>query len=163
MLIVSDANIFIDMDCAGLTARMFRLPEEFAVPDVLFMEELSTQHAELPGFGLRVLPLREEAIADAAQLGKYRQLSQNDIFALALARQERSPLLTGDQRLRKAAETEGIDVRGTLWLVERLVNEGIISVAEAAKAYERMRQQNRRLPWDDVAKQLRRFGRSPTG
>jgi len=34
VLIVSDANIFIDMDCAGLTARMFRLPEEFAVPDV---------------------------------------------------------------------------------------------------------------------------------
>lgn len=112
MLIVSDANIFIDMDCAGLTTRMFRLPEEFAVPDVLFMEELSGQHAELPGFGLRVLPLREEVIADAVRLGKYRQLSQNDIFALALARQEGSPLLTGDQRLRKAAEVDGVDVRG---------------------------------------------------
>lgn len=34
-LIVSDANIFIDMAVGGLTRLMFRIGEEIAVPDVL--------------------------------------------------------------------------------------------------------------------------------
>mgnify|MGYP000029330623 CR=1 FL=1 len=155
MLIISDANIFIDMDCAGLTAKMFRLPETFAVPDVLFMEELREMHPELPAYGLQVKALGERSVVDAVQLFKYRELSQNDVFALALARQEASTLLTGDRRLREAAQTEGVDVRGTLWLMKRLFDERVIGSEEAAGAYAKMRAANRRLPWTDVDKQLK--------
>ena len=35
-LLVSDANIFIDMEEGGLLELMFKLPYEFCVPDVLF-------------------------------------------------------------------------------------------------------------------------------
>ena len=41
-LLISDANILIDMEVGGLTAAMFRLDGyRFAVPDVLFAEELA--------------------------------------------------------------------------------------------------------------------------
>jgi|GEM_PF-3477377 hypothetical protein len=36
MLLISDANILIDMADGGLLEKMSRLPEKFAVPDVLF-------------------------------------------------------------------------------------------------------------------------------
>lgn len=66
-------------------------------------------------------------------------------------------MITGDGKLRKAADKEGIELKGTLWLVERLIEEEVISVETAATAYERMRHDSRRLPWTEVDKRLQRF------
>lgn len=158
-LLISDANIFIDMEAGGLVQAMFRLPETFAVPDILFMEELVEYHPELPGHGLQVMSLTEETVAESMRLRQqHRHPSQNDLFALALAKQESCPLLTGDRRLRDVAKQEGVELKGSLWLIERLVEETIISVAGAAEAYEGMRHEKRRLPWSEVTKQLKRLG-----
>ena len=40
-ILVSDTNIFIDMDVGNLTRSMFRLEETFATPDILYREELA--------------------------------------------------------------------------------------------------------------------------
>ena len=40
-LLISDANILIDMECGGLLDCMFTVDYEFAVLDVLFEEELA--------------------------------------------------------------------------------------------------------------------------
>lgn len=69
-------------------------------------------------------------------------------MALALAKQEKCPLLTGDRDLKKAAELEGVFVSGTLWLVEQLVIHSLISVETAKQSYEQMKANGRRLPWD---------------
>lgn len=158
-LLISDANIFIDMEAGGLIAPMFKLPEIFAVPDILFMEELVEYHPELPGHGLQVMALTEETVAESMRLRQqHRHPSQNDLFALALAKQESCPLLTGDRRLRDVAKQEGVELKGTLWLIERMVEEVIISVDGAADAYEGMRREKRRLPWAEVTRQLKRLG-----
>lgn len=158
-LLISDANIFIDMEAGGLVEAMFSLPETFAVPDILFREELAEYNPELSGLGLQVMSLTEERVAESMRLRLvHKHPSQNDLFALALAKQESCPLLTGDRRLRKAAEQEGVELKGTLWLVERMVEEAIISVEGAAEAYEGMRREKRWLPWAEVTKQLKRLG-----
>jgi predicted nucleic acid-binding protein len=158
-LLISDANIFIDMEAGGLVQAMFKLPETFAVPDILFMEELVEYHPELPGHGLQVMSLTEETVAESMRLRQqHRHPSQNDLFALALAKQESCPLLTGDKRLRDVAKEEGVELKGTLWLIERMVEEAIISVNGAADAYAGMRHEKRRLPWAEVTKQLKRLG-----
>ena len=158
-LLISDANIFIDMEAGGLVEAMFSLPETFVVPDILFREELAEYNPELPGLGLQVMSLTEEGVAESMRLRLvHKHPSQNDLFALALAKQESCPLLTGDRRLRKAAEQEGVELKGTLWLVERMVEEAIISVEGAAEAYEGMRREKRWLPWAEVTKQLKRLG-----
>jgi len=78
--------------------------------------------------------------------------STNDFFALALAKQEQCPLLTGDMALRTTAEKEAVVVLGTLWGVEQMVTLQIIDKATALAAYDKMQQAGRRLPWL-VAKQ----------
>lgn len=158
MLLISDANILIDMDVGGLLEAMFRLEEGFAVPDVLYIEELEEQHGELPALGLQVLPLQDEGVEAAmALLDVYHGPSTNDLFALQLARQENCPLLTGDGALREAATTEGVELRGTLWLVEAMVERNIISVDRASAAYDEMKRNGRRLPWPEVDKQIKRL------
>ncbi|MCG8378608.1 MAG: PIN domain-containing protein [Proteobacteria bacterium] len=156
--IISDANIFIDIRIGGLTRLMFQLPDEFAVPNILFEEELSQHHPELPAQGLQILEVRDEYVKEAEQLGiTYPKPSHNDLLALVLAKQEESPLLTGDSKLREAALAENIEVHGTLWLMEKLFDHDLISIEEAEDAYEDMRQDGRRLPWDEVDKQLEKI------
>jgi hypothetical protein len=157
-LLISDANIIIDMKAGGILRLMFRFDATFAVPDVLFEEELRADDPELLRLGLQLMELHEETVAYAeALIAKYRRLgaSTNDLLALALARQESCPLLTGDLRLRTAAHEEGINMHGTLWLVEQMVDAQTITVKQVEAAYDRMREAGRRLPWNDVAQQLR--------
>ncbi len=40
LLLISDANILIDIEVGGLTASMFSLNYQFALSDVLFYDEL---------------------------------------------------------------------------------------------------------------------------
>jgi hypothetical protein len=159
-LLISDANIIIDMNTGGLLRLMFRFDATFAVPDILFEEELRVDHSELPRLGLELLELRENTVQHADRLiEKYRSLgaSINDLLALALAWQEKCPILTGDHRLRTAGQTEGIDVHGTLWLIEQMFQARTINYRQVEAGYEKMRAAGRRLPWDDVERQLRGF------
>jgi hypothetical protein len=57
-LLISDANILIDIIAGNLLNVMFRLDHDFGLPDVLFAEELQAQHPELPEMGLKILTLR---------------------------------------------------------------------------------------------------------
>lgn len=152
-LLISDANILIDLEEGLLLEDFFRLPYQFKVPDVLFHEELSEHHSHLIELGLLLEELTSDSMLYSYELmQKYVGPSVNDFFALALARQEQCPLLTGDMALRKTAEKEAILVQGTLWVVEQLVTHGIITVEGALNSYSKMEQAGRRLPWE-IAKQ----------
>lgn len=157
-LLISDANIFIDVKVGKQIEVMFQLPESFAVPNILYEEELLQRHPELPSYGLQVLEIEERFMREAYRLrGIYTQPSQNDLFALALAKQEQCSLLTGDKKLRAVAKKEDVTVRGTLWLIERLLEERKITITTAEQAYNRMKKEGRRLPWKEVDTQIKKF------
>ena len=161
-LLISDANVLIDLDIGGVLECLFLLRDyRFAVPDVLFAEELVKHHPQLPELGLELLTLGAPAISETLALTtRYAGsgVSLNDLMTLALARQEGCPVLTGDRVLRRIAGDEGVAVMGTLWLIERLVAGEVIGVTEAQSAYARMRAGGRRLPWDQVQRQIDRLG-----
>lgn len=70
-LLISDANVLIDIECGNLSGAMFSLPWKFAVPDILFSEELAKRHGHLPKFGLIIKPLSSELIAEAYKLRQH--------------------------------------------------------------------------------------------
>jgi predicted nucleic acid-binding protein len=161
LLLISDANILIDIEIGGLVAPMFSLEYQFAVPDVLFYEELAERHSYMLEMGLVIKELDEALVTRVSQLAaQYPRPGRNDLFTLVLAANEECPLLTGDKDLRTAAETENIEVRGTLWLVNELVTTGKISAHVARGAYQRMRVHGRRLPWDLAESGLREIERN---
>lgn len=158
-LVVTDANIIIDLDAGGLLEDMFRLPDiEFCVPDVLYVEELAEKYGVLPGLGLKVLPQSSEAVAYVEQLRpRFKSPSSNDLFALALARTLKCALLSGDGALREAANAERVELHGTIWLMERLLMAGVIQVERVAGAYEAMKRDGSRLPWEETSAQVQRW------
>lgn len=154
-VLISDANILIDMEVGALLDLMFQLPYQFMTPDVLFEEELKASHPHLLALGLQLGELSGANVATVFELnGKYGGPSIHDCFALALAKQERCPLLTGDRALKNAAEREAVVVKGTLWVVEQMVVHAILTKDEALQGYEHMRANGSRLPWDIAKKRI---------
>ncbi len=157
-VLISDANVLIDMEAGELLELMFALPFEFKVSDMLFIDELSHQHAHLLDLGLRQTELTSDSMMDAMRMTHaYRDPSRYDCFSLALAKQEGCPLLTGDAALRKAAQIESVTVMGTIWLVEQMIEHTLINKLAAERAYQSMRDAGSRLPWGDALKRLEKI------
>lgn len=160
IILISDANILIDMEEGDLLDALFELPYQFTVPDLLYFDELETHHADLLDKGLVIGELSSNTMMYATKLiERVHGPSRNDCFALALAKQEICPLLTGDRALNRVAREEGIDVRGTLWVVEAMIEHQIITVDGARRAYCQMQDSGRRLPWDIAFAQLDKFAK----
>lgn len=158
LLLISDANILIDMEDGNLTPVVFRLPYEIAVPDILFELELRERHSHLLAAGLKVKSLTAESIKKTESFTQqYPRSSMMDHSALALALQEGCSLLTGDKDLRVAATKEGVEVHGTIWIVEQLLKQKIIQQPQAKGSFDTMRDKGSRLPWGDVEKLLNRW------
>lgn len=156
-LLISDANVLIDMEVGELLQLMFSLPHEFATPDILYADELEEHHPDLPRLGLQLRQLDGDGVNSAMDFHqRYRRVSRYDCLALALAVSINCSLLTGDASLRQAARQEGIEVMGTLWLVEEMIRHDLIDARQARNAFSRMQQNGRRLPWRDVDALIRR-------
>jgi hypothetical protein len=155
LLIISDASVLIDIECGELTSAMFSLSCQFAVPDILFDEELAEQHGHLLQFGLISKTMSGELVGEAYVLRQqYFRTSVNDLLALTLARHENCQLLTGDKALRDVAKELSVEVHGTIWLVEQMIQHGKITVEVARVSFQRMRDSGSRLPWSEVERLL---------
>lgn len=156
LLLISDANILIDMEAGELMEKLFQLPIQFAIPDILYWEEIEPGAPGLEDQGMRILEVTSEYVAYAAGLqAKYgANPSPNDYLALALAKQEGCPLLTGDQALKLAAQQEDVTVKGTVWLLRTMVENQLLSIDDALAALALMKEGKRRLPWIDAERIL---------
>ena len=56
LLLISDANILIDMEAGQLMEKLFQLPMQFAMPDILYWEEIEPGTPGLEVMGLKELP-----------------------------------------------------------------------------------------------------------
>jgi predicted nucleic acid-binding protein len=158
-LLISDTNVLIDIEDGNLTPLIFRLPYEITVLDVLFESELSERHGHLLQAGLKVKSLTPEFVEKMEILNvKYPRPSIMDRLALALALQEQCPLLTGDRDLRAAAKGEGVEVHGTLWIVEQLLQTKLIEQRQARNSFDSMKAKGSRLPWNDAEQLMDRWG-----
>ncbi|MEX0900342.1 MAG: DUF3368 domain-containing protein [Gammaproteobacteria bacterium] len=146
------------MEHGLLLAEFFALPFDIAVPDVLYAVELEPYFDHLAAQGLLVLGLRADTIRYVDGLsGRGERLpSINDRLALGLAHQEACMLLTGDQDLRRLAETDGIEVHGTIWVLERILDEGQVQIDDIEQCFDRMVAAGSRLPREKFKAMLAR-------
>ena len=158
LLIISDANIVEDIEVSELLVPMLSLNYQFAVPDVLYHEELEDQHAHWLDMGLQTRNLSSKSVERVQSLARtHARTGRNYLFALAMAEFEQCPLLIGNAALRQAAEAERLVVRDIIWLIAEMVREQRITVAAARAALQKMNARGRRLPWDETEETLVTF------
>jgi predicted nucleic acid-binding protein len=155
-LLISDANILIDMEAGALLETLFRLPVQIGIPDILYYEEIEPGTPGLERMGLQVMEVAGDFVEYAQRLPAKHgsKPSHNDYLALALAKQEACTLLTGDASLRAIADQEGVAVMGTIGLLRAMVENQLLSVDAAIHALDTMRHHGRRLPWQEAEARL---------
>jgi predicted nucleic acid-binding protein len=159
---VVDTNVWIDLHFADLLAIVLRLPFDWLTPD-LVVAELTKTGSRVIGrilteHGVQERALSPDHVREGARLAAlYRHPTRIDLLALALAKSLGVPLLTGDRRLREAADQEGVVVHGVLWLLDQSIAAELLLKAEAAAALKRMLAGGSRLPREEVDDRLREW------
>ena len=142
-VLVSDSSVLIEFSKREILHKMFELEFLFAVPDLLFHEELidlgTYSRQDLLGFGLRVEALGADSVAMVVACQAERAaLSLVDTFALALAGTHGWRILTEDKTMRRFAESKSIAHLDALWVVDRMLDTSVLSDSQALVVLEAM-------------------------
>lgn len=158
LIYISDTNIWIDFRNAGLLEQMFRLPFTLCCTDFVLYELEDFPHEELLAQGLLVESFDAGGVQELLTLKiKHGNSSMADVSCYFLACSTGRPLLTGDGKLRRQAQKDGLQVRGALWLLDLMVEHHAITPAVAAQALENMLWQGARLPGAECETRLSRW------
>ncbi|MER8688219.1 hypothetical protein [Mesorhizobium sp. M1136] len=159
-ILVSDTSVLIDLERAQLLEDTFRLPFEFAVPDLLYERELAGALGDqLVALGLRVEVLTPAELSRATTVRRQdARLSVPDTFAFAIAQSRQWTLLTGDGSLRELAVAEAIDMHGVLWLFDEFADGDHVPFHRLHNGLSTIFAHPRcRLPANEVRRRLARF------
>lgn len=122
--ISSDTNIWLDFAIINRLELPFKLPYTYLMNEDAIEDELLNPPElgkDLMHLGLQKVELTEEEFFLAEEYAnKYTKPSLYDCIALAIAKVRGIVLLTGDGPLRKAASAEGVQVLGTIGILDKL-------------------------------------------
>lgn len=161
VVVVSDTSVLVDLERGCLLDAAFRLPFAFAVPDLLYEQELKARGgSRLRKLGLQLAELDGAGVANAVAYRKQEPtLSLPDCFALALAVGGNWTLLTGDAKPRRLAEACRVDCHGLLWLLDRMLDTGAATLKALYDGLVAVSEHPRcRLPKADVRQRLKNLG-----
>ncbi len=162
MLLVTDTNIWIDLENGNLLEPIFGLPYQFIMTDFAANEISSNLWASLAHMGVKKYGLSSEQITDIDVLSKmHPSVSSTDLSSLVLARDLPAGLLSGDKPLRKLAKAHAIEVHGVLWVLDGLVDHQIISPSQACLGLQWILAENARLPEVECHQRLRKWRSVP--
>ena len=163
-IVVNDANIFIDLHSVGLLDAFFSLPldvhtVDFVVAEISNDEQKMAVERHIEDGSLTVRGFNPDELSEIVGLQSTARsnLSFPDCSVWYYARKYGYALLTGDGRLRRKAEKDNVTVRGILYVFDLLVEEAVITPAEAADKLDELMSLNPRLPRDLVLERIRRW------
>ena len=159
---IHDACLLIDLFEGDLIRFWFASGRKFATT-VLVVEEIKDpeQKASILTFvadgALIAEDLEFEKISDAASWSDKNRVSIADASVALLAREHGGILLSADNRLRKRAKEDGVEVRGLFWIFDTLLGENRISPEFAVTALKKIREAGARLPQSECENRLKKW------
>ena len=159
MVIINDTNIWIDLKLTNIIEKVFLLPYELAVPDILYNDELKDMDGELlEANGIKIIEMtNDEVVETAERSGMTNRVSFNDLTTLVVAKSRGYILVTGDGNLRKIAKSENVELRGTIWLIDEMVSNNILDIGEAALICKKLLELKRRLPKEELLSRINKW------
>jgi predicted nucleic acid-binding protein len=150
--VVADTSVLIDLMDMGALSVFFQLPHTIATTDIVLAEfSRKDQSAVLQECvdkrQLRILGFTAAELEQLAQFPTVRKLhSIADRSVLWQSIQLQATLLTADKKLRHEAEDHGVEVRGSIGVVNELVEQGLVGPETAIKLLQRLLSANSLAP-----------------
>lgn len=158
---VLDANVIIDFHVCNALDILFSLQAEYILTDYIDCKDPAIKELISRGAVIKSLDGNENKhLIELSQI--HLALDLADIANIILSKKEKAILLTGDARLKSCAKNDfGIEVRGTLWILDQLIKNGVITKTHAHDLLKTMLGKNRRLPLEESNKRLREWKKNP--
>ena len=159
---IQDANILIDLVKTGLFAHCLALDYEFMTTDLVLDELYTSQQAEIQPHidsgKFIVIQSSETELTNIRKLSlEDTHLSEQDWSTLYFAEQKKAILLSGDNQLRKVAESRKLIVHGVLWILDSLFQFKLLTAQDCCRFLTSLVSQNRRLPWKECDERKKRW------
>ncbi|MDZ4788961.1 MAG: hypothetical protein SH807_08470 [Blastochloris sp.] len=159
---VQDANILIDLDLSGTLGLWFELNIETHTTDLIMAQVAQGGHEEVVAnskSGRLITHCSSAIFLLECALWKEDKpdLEIQDASVFLLAKNLGALLLTGDKDLRSFSETELVNVHGTLWIFDKLVEEGRLKPLDAADKLKHLLATGRRLPKADCKNRIAKW------
>ena len=159
-VVVKDANIIIDLEQAGVLEIWLSMPVETHTTDFI-VRQLSAGKHEAALSQVRSGNIREYRCS-AEDLESIDELFQtfgggpdvNDCSVLFLAGKLDAVLLTGDRALRRESEVRRVEVHGTIWIFDQMIEAGKIDPVDAARKLQDLLDSGRFLPQEICQKRI---------
>jgi predicted nucleic acid-binding protein len=168
---VKDANVFIDLEAMGLLDLWFQLGITTLTSSFVVMELEDGGHENSLAC-IRAGQVIEAEISGEEMAGAFAEfqdsygdtgLSETDLSVIYLAIRENAMVLSGDRLLRTSARDRHLEIHGTLWIIDKLVAEGLLHSTLAADRLEalirRTGSEQRFLPKAECESRISRWRR----
>jgi predicted nucleic acid-binding protein len=159
MLLLSDANIFIDLERVGLLVEFSKLDIEISTSDFVFNELNQKQQLLVESLKIDIHTLDSEELmtffTQYQALGQVK-ISSQDYSIYYFAKKYNAYLLSNDKALRKFSNKNNIEVKGIFYILDLIIEQSSLSHTDLYTAIEKLLN-NSWLPKDEINKRLERL------
>lgn len=140
---VKDANIFIDMESMGIFDLWQKLGYQTLTTSLIVQELEAGGHQEAIAYiEADTIQVRDPSLESTEKLfNELSRISLPDASVLCLALETKALLLTGDRTLRIAGEVRQVEVHGSIWILDQLVQSQLLPGPVAAEKLSRLHSQ----------------------
>ena len=130
MLLVSDANIFIDLERIGLLIEFSKLDIKISTSDFVFNELNEKQQILVKSLSIDIYTLPAEELMkffiEYQELGQVK-ISYQDYSIYYFAKKYEAYLLSNDKALRKFSNKKNIEVKGIFYILDLIIEHSELS------------------------------------
>ena len=157
MLLISDANIFIDLDKTDLLKHFDSLGFAIATSDFVYNELNTEQKNILDGLDIEIYEM------DGLELSSFhtefsdlnlKKLSSQDYSIFYYAKKCGGEVLSNDLRLRKYAQRKSITVKGLFYILDEMVSQNCVTASSMVEKLTLLKEINKRLPLTEIENRI---------
>ena len=165
IIVITDACFLIDLIDIDLFEEFLGLGYQVHITSSVFAELENDEYVKPVSkcIGRNRMFLYHLTAADQTALeklmGKHSsRLSEPDCSCLYLAKEMKATILTCEKLLTNVAKNLNLDVHGSLWILDRLLEASMITRRIAYSKLKDLMSINPRLPVRECQKRLKRWG-----
>ncbi len=162
-LIITDVSVLFDLYLLEILPEFFALKADISTTSFVYNEiVIANQVVEFEVYKrtqqLHIIILTDKEQESVHQFVTKRNLkSLPDKTMLWKSIQLNCSMLTCDRKLKLEAKDHGVEVHGSIWVIEKLVEEDILNTSKAIALLEQLKTVNDRLPMEEIDKLIKKF------
>lgn len=162
-LIITDTNVLFDVIKIGALPEFFSLDYDICTTVFVIEEIKPSGQRELVDTFIRakkltVIEFTGEDVEDLVNFDTVKGLKRfTDKSVIWKSIQLNCPMLTGDKKMKEIAENIGIEVHGSIWVIDELYNYNLISTEKAIELLEQLMKTNSWLPKNEIEKRINKL------